>query len=110
MWPMKMNQCPDVGRHPSLHVRIAVSQQLRASLELQDRRSTAVLPSAPSSFKMGALVRVAESGSFTAADNHLRLTTAQVSRLAADTMKWRRDARVATVTLVQLTEDIGPLT
>jgi DNA-binding transcriptional LysR family regulator len=51
---------------------------------------------------MGALVRVAESGSFTAAANHLGLTTAQVSRLVS-----RLEARLQTKILQRTTRRVA---
>jgi DNA-binding transcriptional LysR family regulator len=51
---------------------------------------------------MGALVRVTESGSFTAAANHLGLTTAQVSRLVS-----RLEARLQTKILQRTTRRVA---
>jgi DNA-binding transcriptional LysR family regulator len=51
---------------------------------------------------MGALVRVAEAGSFTAAANHLGLTTAQVSRLVS-----RLETRLQTKFLQRTTRRVA---
>jgi DNA-binding transcriptional LysR family regulator len=51
---------------------------------------------------MAALVRVAESGSFTAAANHLGLTTAQISRLVS-----RLEARLQTKILQRTTRRVA---